>query len=95
MLNSIFLAAENGGANASSFAPIAIQVVIAIGFVAIIMIASHLLGPKRRTHDKLTPKAVVTCATTGETHLFHHAYVSEGNLYRHGKMVIENYTSVA
>jgi NADH-quinone oxidoreductase subunit A len=53
MLNSIFLAAENGGANASSFAPIAIQVVIAIGFVAIIMIASHLLGPKRRTHDKL------------------------------------------
>jgi len=50
---------------------------------------------KRRTHDKLTPKAVVTCATTGETHLFHHAYVSEGNLYRHGKMVIENYTSVA
>lgn len=33
--------------------PVVIQLLIAIGFVAIMMIASHLLGPKRRTSDKL------------------------------------------
>lgn len=50
---------------------------------------------KRRTHDKLTPKAIATCPTTGETHLYHHAYVVEGNLYHKGKLAIENYASVA
>ncbi len=33
--------------------PVAIQLLIALGFVAIMMMASHLLGPKRRTSDKL------------------------------------------
>ena len=33
--------------------PVAIQLLIAVGFVAIMMIASQLLGPKRRTSDKL------------------------------------------
>src|ERR1017187_1091478 len=33
--------------------PVALQLVIAIGFVVVMMVVSHLLGPKRRTSDKL------------------------------------------
>lgn len=51
-MNTFFLAAE-ATKSAGSFMPVAIQLLVAIGFVAIMMIASHLLGPKRRTHDKL------------------------------------------
>jgi NADH-quinone oxidoreductase subunit A len=51
-MNILFLAAD-ATKSASSFMPVAIQLLIAVGFVAIMMIASHLLGPKRRTHDKL------------------------------------------
>ena len=51
-MNILFLAAE-ATKSASSFMPVAIQLIVAIGFVAIMMIASHLLGPKRRTSDKL------------------------------------------
>ena len=36
-----------------SYLPIVIQVVIAIGFVVVMMGATHLLGPKRKTADKL------------------------------------------
>jgi NADH-quinone oxidoreductase subunit A len=39
---------------ASSFLPVALQLIVAILFVAIIMVASHLLGPKRNTPEKLT-----------------------------------------
>ena len=46
---------------------------------------------KRRTHYKAVAKNVATCAVTGEAHLRHHAYVSEGNLFLKGQMVIENY----
>lgn len=52
-MESLFLVAEQAGQSAVSFGPIALQLFIAIGFVAIMMIASHLLGPKRRTADKL------------------------------------------
>jgi NADH-quinone oxidoreductase subunit A len=51
-MNILFLAAE-ATKSAGSFMPVAIQLLIAVGFVAIMMIASHLLGPKRRTSDKL------------------------------------------
>lgn len=51
-MNILFLTTE-AAKSASSFLPIVIQLLIVIGFVAIIMIASHLLGPKRRTRDKL------------------------------------------
>ena len=51
-MNILFLAAE-ATKGESSFMPVAIQLLVAVGFVAIMMIASHLLGPKRRTHDKL------------------------------------------
>src|ERR1700733_6109391 len=36
-----------------NYFPIALQLVIAIGFVIVMMAATHLLGPRRRTHDKL------------------------------------------
>ena len=35
------------------YLPVAIQVVVAVGFVAVMMGFTHLLGPKRRTSDKL------------------------------------------
>ncbi len=51
-MSSIFLVAESAH-TPGSFMPVALQLLLAIGFVAIMMIASHLLGPKRRTKDKL------------------------------------------
>jgi NADH-quinone oxidoreductase subunit A len=33
--------------------PIAIQLVFAVGFVATMMILTHMVGPKRKTTDKL------------------------------------------
>jgi NADH-quinone oxidoreductase subunit A len=36
-----------------NYFPIALQLAIAIGFIVVMMGATHLLGPKRRTHDKL------------------------------------------
>ena len=36
-----------------NYLPVAIQAVIAVGFVAVMMGATHLLGPRRRTADKL------------------------------------------
>ncbi|MEY4292245.1 MAG: hypothetical protein RL624_1738 [Bacteroidota bacterium] len=44
----------NSTANTSiNYLPIVIQLVVAIGFVAFMMSVTHLLGPKRRTSDKL------------------------------------------
>jgi NADH-quinone oxidoreductase subunit A len=40
-------------ATAGSYLPVAIQVFIAVGLVAFLMVVTHLLGPKRRTTDKL------------------------------------------
>jgi NADH-quinone oxidoreductase subunit A len=39
--------------NAQSYLPVAIQVAIAAGLVIFLMVVTHLLGPKRRTADKL------------------------------------------
>ncbi len=36
-----------------NYFPIALQLVIAVGFIGVMMAVTHLLGPKRRTHDKL------------------------------------------
>ncbi|UKJ07721.1 NADH-quinone oxidoreductase subunit A [Solitalea lacus] len=38
-----------------NYAPIAFQFFVAIGFVVVTMLATHLIGPKRKTSDKLTP----------------------------------------
>src|ERR1043165_7454565 len=49
--------------NAGSYLPVAIQIIFAVGLVVILMAATHLLGPKRRTTDKLQ-----TFASGIETH---------------------------
>jgi NADH-quinone oxidoreductase subunit A len=36
-----------------NYAPVVIQLILAIGFVGIMMAATHFLGPKRKTSDKL------------------------------------------
>ena len=39
--------------SASNYFPIGLQLFFAAGFVATMMIATHLIGPKRKTADKL------------------------------------------
>ena len=39
--------------DSSSYLPVGLQVLIAVGLVAFLMFATHMLGPKRRTADKL------------------------------------------
>jgi len=36
-----------------NYLPVLLQVLVAIGFVVFVMIVTHLLGPKRKTADKL------------------------------------------
>lgn len=36
-----------------NYFPVALQLAIAIGVVLLMVIGSHMLGPRRRTHDKL------------------------------------------
>ncbi|QCR22638.1 50S ribosomal protein L32 [Pontibacter sp. SGAir0037] len=50
---------------------------------------------KRRTHQKLSEKAIAICPNTDTPHLYHHAYVVEGDLYHKGKLAIKNYTTNA
>ena len=40
-------------ATAASYLPVAIQIAFAVGLVAFLMVVTHLLGPKRKTSDKL------------------------------------------
>ncbi len=40
-------------ADAGSYLPVAIQVFFAVGLVVFLMVVTHLLGPKRKTSDKL------------------------------------------
>jgi NADH-quinone oxidoreductase subunit A len=48
LLQGNFPASDTG-----SYLPIAIQVVIAVGLIAFLIVVTHLLGPKRKTTDKL------------------------------------------
>jgi NADH-quinone oxidoreductase subunit A len=41
--------------SAINYLPIIIQMLVAVGFAVGIMFATHYLGPKRKTKDKLTP----------------------------------------
>lgn len=43
----------DAGNTASNYFPIGIQLIFAVGFIATMMIATHLIGPKRKTKDKL------------------------------------------
>ena len=36
-----------------NYFPIALQICVAVGFVVVMMVVTHLLGPKRKTSDKL------------------------------------------
>ena len=39
--------------NAGSYLPVAIQILFAVSLVVLLMVLTHLLGPKRKTSDKL------------------------------------------
>ena len=56
---------------------------------------SSAVRDKRRTHYKLTPKAVTLCPNTGELHLRHKAYVVDGDLYHNGQLAIKNFSTVS
>ena len=50
----IYLLQSNlSSTDASSYLPVAIQVIIAVGLIVFLVIVTHLLGPKRKTADKL------------------------------------------
>lgn len=38
-----------------NYLPIFFQMLVALGFVVFTMVLTHMLGPKRKTKDKLTP----------------------------------------
>ena len=48
-----FLLDINASGTSADYAPIGIQLIFAAGFVATMMILTHLIGPKRKTSDKL------------------------------------------
>ena len=48
-----FLQAGLSSTNASSYLPVGLQVVFAVGLVVFLLVVTHLLGPKRQTSDKL------------------------------------------
>ena len=52
-LNTILASAPGVTENSTSYLPIALQIIFAIGFVALMITVSALLGPKRKTSDKL------------------------------------------
>lgn len=41
--------------SAVNYIPIIFQIMVALGFVVVTMFVTHLIGPKRKTLDKLTP----------------------------------------
>jgi NADH-quinone oxidoreductase subunit A len=48
-----FLLDVQASGTSTDYAPIGIQIIFAAGFVATMMIVTHLIGPKRKTADKL------------------------------------------
>jgi NADH-quinone oxidoreductase subunit A len=53
MNSPVYLLDTAATGNSADYAPIGIQLIFAAGFVATIMVATHLLGPKRKTAEKL------------------------------------------
>lgn len=49
----ISLAIQTGLDTASSYLPIGLQILFAVGMIASLLVVTHLLGPKRKTKDKL------------------------------------------
>jgi NADH-quinone oxidoreductase subunit A len=52
-MNLFLLQTAVGTNNAANYLPIALQLLFAVGFVSITLGATHLLGPSRKTSDKL------------------------------------------
>lgn len=50
-MNFLMLAADTN--TPFNYFPVALQLVVAIGFIIVMMGVTHLLGPKRKTSDKL------------------------------------------
>ncbi len=50
-MNFLLLAAETN--TPFNYFPVALQLIVAIGFIVVMMWVTHLLGPKRKTSDKL------------------------------------------
>ena len=50
-MDLLFLAAEQN--TPINYLPVVVQLCVALGFVAVTIGATHLLGPKRQTSDKL------------------------------------------
>jgi NADH-quinone oxidoreductase subunit A len=46
-------AVANAANNAESYIPVALQLLFAVGMIGFLMVATHMLGPKRKTSDKL------------------------------------------
>ncbi len=42
-----------GVSSSTNYIPIVLQLVVALGIVVVMMVGTHLLGPKRKTADKL------------------------------------------
>lgn len=49
-MQNLLLQATNTPIN---YFPVVLQLIVAVGFVGVMMVVTHLLGPKRRTSDKL------------------------------------------
>jgi len=47
------LQAGSQTSNATTYLPLALQVLIAVGLVVFLLVLTHLLGPSRKTSDKL------------------------------------------
>lgn len=50
---------------------------------------------KRRTHYKASEPQLSKCPTTGEHHIYHKAFWSEGKLYYRGRVLLDKNASVA
>jgi large subunit ribosomal protein L32 len=52
---------------------------------------SKMRKHKRRTHQQAAIPQISTCSTTGEKHIYHHAYYDgEGNMYYRGKLLVKS-----
>ena len=48
-----FLQTSINSAESSSYLPVGLQIFIAVGLIIFLTVVTHLLGPKRKTSDKL------------------------------------------
>ena len=51
-MNFLFLDVQRANTPVD-YLPVALQLIVAVGFVVVMMLVTHLLGPKRKTSDKL------------------------------------------